>query len=46
MNNEELSRLYDAFIQSYTEEKKNVLWKELSIQFRTFWNERIMKNGS
>jgi hypothetical protein len=44
MDKEEISRLYQAFINNYDKEKSKLIWIEKSKQFRDFWNNRILNN--
>src|SRR6266566_1118185 len=45
MNTQEMSKLFDGFVERYGVEKKNAIWQSHSQQFRDFWNQRIMQGG-
>jgi hypothetical protein len=45
MNPQEISKLFDAFIERYNREEKDAIWQSQSQRFRDFWNQRIMAGG-
>lgn len=46
MVNEEVKKIFSSFMLNYPEEKKNKIWEEQSLRFRTFWDDRIMNTSS
>jgi hypothetical protein len=44
--NQDIPKLFAAFLQTYDVEKKNAIWQSHSQQFRRFWTDRIMSGST
>ena len=45
MNTEQLSALFQQFIERYPVEEKRAIWQSQSLSFRDFWKHRMMAPG-
>jgi hypothetical protein len=44
--NQDIPKLFAAFLQTYDVEKANAIWQSHSQQFRRFWTDRIVGGGT
>lgn len=45
MQKEQISSLFQNFLQSYDPNTKDSLWRENSVRFRNFWNKKVLAHG-
>lgn len=46
MTTQEVKTLFEAFVQSYDQEKSKNIWKKQSPMFKNFWQTRIMTGNN